>query len=318
MRREMLRAVTEDEIATYWRDGVVCLRGVVDQSWLDSLAEPIEALMSAPGGVDLTAAVQALRTMMGDDQKASDPLFGDVGKDDFLEDDVARAEGAKFFNLTHVSPLSEPIRAFEMQSMLPEIAARLLRSSQIHLFIDQVFVKEPGTPTRTAFHVDESYFNLTGEQVCTMWVPLDAATRESSTMGYVRGSHQWADQYAPNNFISQNQYVPAAAEGISVPERVRLPDIEGNPDQFDIVYFDVEPGDVIVHHTRTAHGSGGNATMNRRRRALSVRYTGDDVRWGPMPRAGERLPHTLREGDSLDRAEDVFPTCWPTSAMVDS
>jgi ectoine hydroxylase-related dioxygenase (phytanoyl-CoA dioxygenase family) len=144
---------------------------------------------------------------------------------------------------------------------------------------------------------------------------LDPATKASSTMGYVRGSHQWDGRYAPNNFISQSQYVPAGTEDIPVPERVRLPDIEGCPDQFDIVYFDVEPGDVIVHHYRTAHGSGGNTTMNRRRRALSIRYTGDDAQWGPLPRAGERLPHTLREGDTLDAAEDVFPLCWPRSAM---
>jgi ectoine hydroxylase-related dioxygenase (phytanoyl-CoA dioxygenase family) len=190
-----------------------------------------------------------------------------------------------------------------------------MRSNRIHLFIDQLFVKEPGTPTRTAFHIDESYFNLTGEQVCTMWVTLDSVTRESSTMGYVRGSHLWPQRYLANNFISQNRFSMSRDTGNGESARVRLPDIEGKPDDFDMVYFDVDPGDVIVHHYRQAHGSGGNTTMNRRRRALSIRYTGDDVRWGPAAAAGERLPHTLTEGDTLDVAEDVFPTCWPTATV---
>jgi len=312
MQREILRPITHEEIETYRHEGVVCLRGVVDKGWLDYLAQPIEDLMERPEGVDVTAAVKGLRARMNDDGIVHDPLFGEVRRDDLLEDDVESSEHAKFFNFTHVNPLSEPIRIFETQSMLPEIAAVLMGSERIHLFIDQVFVKEPGTPTRTAFHVDESYFNLTGEQICTMWVPLDPATKESSTMGYIQGSHTWSERYAPNNFITQKRFSFRENGDTTLSERVALPDVEGHPDDFNIVYFDVDPGDVIVHHYRVVHGSGGNTSMSRRRRALSVRYTGDDANWGPMPHAGERLPHTLIEGDSLAGAENVFPMCWPS------
>jgi hypothetical protein len=37
-----------------------------------------------------------------------------------------------------------------------------------------------------------------------------------------------------------------------------LPDIDTDPSAFDIVSFDVEPGDVIIHHANTVHGSRGN------------------------------------------------------------
>ena len=34
--------ISAADIATFWRDGVVCLRGVIPQSWRDSVAEAVE------------------------------------------------------------------------------------------------------------------------------------------------------------------------------------------------------------------------------------------------------------------------------------
>jgi hypothetical protein len=58
-----------------------------------------------------------------------------------------------------------------------------------------------------------------------------------------------------------------------------LPDIEANEADYDLVYFDAEPGDVIIHHPRTVHGSRGNVSAGQRRLAASIRYCGEDVRW---------------------------------------
>ena len=73
----------------------------------------------------------------------------------------------------------------------------------------------------------------------------------------------------------------------SSPER-RCPDIEAAPGAYDIISFDVEPGDVIVHHVLTVHGAGGN-TSDTWRRAMSFRYCGDRVRYldrpEPFPRS---------------------------------
>ena len=40
--------------------------------------------------------------------------------------------------------------------------------------------------------------------------------------------------------------------------------------------WDLEPGDLTIHHVRTLHAAGGNLGSTRRR-ALSVRYCGDDA-----------------------------------------
>ena len=51
-----------------------------------------------------------------------------------------------------------------------------------------------------------------------------------------------------------------------------------------IVRFDIEPGDVIAFHYRTVHAAPGTAGLtNRRRRAVSLRYIGDDAVFALRP-----------------------------------
>jgi ectoine hydroxylase-related dioxygenase (phytanoyl-CoA dioxygenase family) len=300
MDSTLLRPVTGEEIETFWRDGAVCLRGVIDPEWLDSLVEPIEALLEDPATVNINEIADAVRN-------------ADGSADRILEDPIADAQERGRYSV-HTGSDVDAIRRFETESMVPEIAARILGSSFLDLHVDQILVKEPGSPTRTAFHIDESYFNVSGDKVCTVWVPFDTVTVESGAMGFVRGSHLWETAYLPNNFVSQAVPAHDGTDG-----RTKLPDIEGNPEQFDIVYYEVEPGDVTIHHYRTAHGSGGNTTRDRRRRALAIRYCGDDVRWQPGVSSGpgvRAFENSLKPGDPLDRAPDCFPRCWTAPAVV--
>ena len=43
----------------------------------------------------------------------------------------------------------------------------------INFFYDFMFVKEPGTREVTRWHQDEPYWAVKGEQVCSVWLPLD-------------------------------------------------------------------------------------------------------------------------------------------------
>lgn len=62
----------------------------------------------------------------------------------------------------------------------------------------------------------------------------------------------------------------------------------------------MEPGDVLIFHPLVVHGSAGNASTTRRRRALTTRWLGDDVVYAPR-RATMPLPpeHGLRPGEHL-------------------
>jgi ectoine hydroxylase-related dioxygenase (phytanoyl-CoA dioxygenase family) len=196
------------------------------------------------------------------------------------------------------------LQAFACASPLPAIVADLLRSSEVFLYEDSVLVKEPLTTEATVWHQDLGYFHVDGAQVCTTWCPLDEVTAGSGAMRFVRGSHHWNVDYRPNLFVDATP-IPGST-GVEVPAV--------DEQRHDVVSFDLGPGDVTVHHARTLHAAGPNGTT-RPRRAVSVRYCGDDAR--VRLRAGAPLkPHQagLRDGDRL--GGDAHPRVWPTRATA--
>ena len=44
-----------------------------------------------------------------------------------------------------------------------------------------------------------------------------------------------------------------------------LPDIDGRPEEFEVLRWALEPGDAVLFSYKTLHGAKGNLTANRRR-----------------------------------------------------
>jgi ectoine hydroxylase-related dioxygenase (phytanoyl-CoA dioxygenase family) len=85
-----------------------------------------------------------------------------------------------------------------------------------------------------------------------------------------------------------------------------MPDIESERAEHTILAWDVAPGDLLAFSGFTLHGAPGNTTAARRRRAYTVRYTGDDMRYAPRPATMPVLANPdLRAGDRLESA--LFP-----------
>lgn len=68
---------------------------------------------------------------------------------------------------------------------------------------------------------------------------------------------------------------------------------------------------VALSRWATLHGSTGNVSSNRVRRAASVRYAGDDVSYYQSPASPEPFRHStgLVNGDPLEKAAR-FPVVW--------
>lgn len=267
-----LPAIDTDDVAAFATDGVVCLRAALDPAEVAAMAEPVERALRGPDTADLGA------------------LTGRVGAPVFLG-------GVDHWRT------DDDFDRFARRSPLPAIAAALLQSERVWLYEDSVLVKEPGAPFRTEFHTDAGYFHVEGTQACTFWVPLDPAGPETGAVQYVRGSHRGQEDYRPNLFSIPDP-IPGT-EGSVVPDVLADPQLAAL-----VVSFEVEPGDVVVHHYRTIHGAPGNASASRRRRAISVRYCGDDVRYRIRPGV-PRKPHhdQVRDGDEL--GGDDCPQVWP-------
>ena len=182
-------------------------------------------------------------------------------------------------------------------------AQQLMGSAQVRFFYDQMFVKEPGTDAPTPWHQDLSFWPIRGEQITSFWIPLDPVTRESSGLMYVRGSHLWPQRFKA---ISPD-YVAAIID-----EKMDdIPDINANPGQYELLDWEMQPGDILMFHPLTLHGSHGNRHRTRSRRALALRWTGDDVVWAPSPK---RMPvhfrHDSVAGGGLAGA--AFPRILPS------
>lgn len=313
-RHALARPITPDEVHSFQKAGVALLKGVLDLATVNELRRNIDTavatLGNSPSGYDMTALTQAyehaddaaLRAQDGRQYEVSEVVkhMKTCGKP-LLVDQAENGEG-HFFIDSAVTNRIRDLRRFALKGAAAEISGALLRSKTVRFFGDQIFVKEPGTKQRTAFHQDASYFEIDGHDCCVLWIPVDPVTAETGGMLYIRGSHLEEKLYQPNVFVTQ-----ASLPGSEGPQ---LPDIEGNLDDYDIIGFNVEPGDVVVHHFKTIHGARGNTSRYQVRRAISIRYTGDDIRAVERPWTPKQLHLTrpLSYGQPLDGPD--FPVVW--------
>lgn len=299
------------------RDGVVCLRNVLTDAEVRALRDSVDAQIRDRKQSSTAYDFESLGREVWERGKALDAgaatrLDLTSLKDNVASDPLARplrdktnGEGLFLYDVAGWKK-HKGIRDVALDSALPEIAFNLMETGYVNFWEDTTFVKAPGTQQRTAFHQDLAYFQIDGDDCIIIWIPLDPADLGNGVVEYVRGSHKWADTFAPNVFVSQT-----TTRGSPGP---RLPDIEADRDAYDIVSFDVMPGDVIVHHVRTVHGAGGNPS-DRMRRAISFRYCGSEVRYFDRPGAVPQVAtgHCLTDGDRLFSADYpmVYPRPWP-------
>jgi ectoine hydroxylase-related dioxygenase (phytanoyl-CoA dioxygenase family) len=196
---------------------------------------------------------------------------------------------------------------FALGSKLAGISAQLLGVPRIRFYDDQMFIKEPGAVDRAAFHQDLPYFHLDGDRGCVFWIPLNSVKAGGGRVGYIPGSHRWQKMFKANVFISELPF--PGAEGADMPK------IEADPEAYGVQYIEAEPGDVLVHHFLTVHGSEGNRS-NIPRAAFSLRYCDADMRYRQRPGAPAQPLHKqgMKDGDALD--DITHPMVWPKSNVA--
>jgi ectoine hydroxylase-related dioxygenase (phytanoyl-CoA dioxygenase family) len=306
-------SVRQADIETFARDGVVCLRSVLDSTNVSRLAEALDELSTrlpeSATGYDVTT----LRRHIFERQNQTTGTSAHQHDIEAIAD-LVRASGAAalvdegetgdghFLLDTTTWRRNCAIRALALDSDLPSVAAQLLGATRINYCDDQIFVKAAHTADRTAFHQDYTYFRMRGWKGCVMWISVDHADAVSGVLSYVRGSHLWGRKFLPNVFMAHVSLPGGVGESLEA--------IEAHPENHDLVQFDVQPGDIVVHHFRTVHGAGGNHS-DHPRRALSLRYAGEDMRYHNRPGAPAQpyQTHALVEGAPLD--SEAFPVVWP-------
>jgi hypothetical protein len=170
---------------------------------------------------------------------------------------------------------------------------------------EQLFLKEGGQSRRTPWHQDTSYLRMMGSQLVACWISLDPLPKEHC-LEFIRGSHRGV-LYNGSAFAEDDDSAPLYKHS-PLP---RLPDIQARRGEFDIVSWDVAPGDIIVFHLGALHGGAGTRGAMRRR-TISLRFLGPDVVYD----GGVRDEKGAREGNDEALAPvyaglshgDPFPT----------
>ena len=127
--------ITKIEVKNFEENGVICLRKIIDKNWLEEIKLAIERDYENPG-----------------------PFFHNYD-----------GGGGRFHASSRRWTTHKEFRRYVFHSPLPKIASVLLKSNKINLLYDQIFTKEPKTPTPTAWHNDHSVWPISGRQVISFW-----------------------------------------------------------------------------------------------------------------------------------------------------
>lgn len=256
------RKLSKEEVVSFRTNGVVKVSGAVDPSWIPELLTVADVQLTKPSK--------------------------------WVNDVNAGASENRLFTDRYLWRHNDVIHRFVHDSGCARLAAQAMGSNSARFYFDHLLIKKVNTPTITPWHQDAPYWPFRGKQIASIWLALTPVTVEGSGMEFVRGSHLDDVYYLPEVFGGAEN---KSGQWANEQQGVAVPDIEANREEYDIVSFDMAPGDALIFSAWILHGARGNSSSTQDRVALSTRWLGDDVLWDP------------REG--------VDPTVDPAQVLVD-
>ena len=210
--------VTAEDIAAFRRDGAIVLRAKFATEWLELLRAGIDADLANPTG-NFTRHTKDPRA----------PAY--------FEDYWAWNKIPQF-------------RDFVLNSPCAPLAASLLGAPKINLVMDNWFLREAGSTSRPPFHQDLSYFDFEGT-MCVLWLPLEPVSKDNG-IAFVKGSHLWDKLFMRVRFADGHpSYEPTEVAGRTYHPP---PDVNADPQSYDLLQWDMDLGDCIFFDMRTLHG----------------------------------------------------------------
>ena len=258
--------ISNSSIKNYNINGVVVLRNIVNIKWINILKRGVRKNFQNPSKYKC--------------------VYEQNNKKELFYDD--------YCNWNKI----DEYKNFIFNSEISNIAKQLMQSKKVNLFHEHVLVKEIGSKKRTPWHQDQSYYCVNGRDNCSLWIPLDEVSKNSSPE-FVIGSNKWNKQFLPTKFFGK-------AYEQKDDEFQNVPNIEKNRNNYNIKSWKMNIGDAIAFNFSTVHGAPENKSKNKRR-AFSIRFTGDDATY--IKRKGEMSPPfprlKLKDGQPLD--SKTFP-----------
>jgi hypothetical protein len=256
--------VTEQMKRDFATDGAMVVRGLFTPEQLGRVRECFEHGIAHPGPL----AKQAY-------EGTSDAHFNDyAGNPDNLEN--------------YLSVIKE--------FGLGEFVASLWDSENVWFLGEELFIKSGGKAGRSPWHQDTSYLAANGPHLANIWISFEHLPRKNA-LEFIRGSYR-GTQYDGTSYTDPADVTRPLWGDASFP---RLPDIEADrakdPASWDVVSWDLAPGDVLVFHSGGLHGGAPVTPDCPTRHTLVLRFFGDKLFYRPLPTSEPDFPYDIREFD---------------------
>jgi hypothetical protein len=270
-------SVSPNAIASYRRDGVVCLRGLVATKWIEKARRGVLRNLSQPG--------------------------------QFFRDHTPPGSPGRYVFDYWTWPDIPEFREVIFDSPLAEFSGKLMAAQHVNLVMDNWFMREIGATTAAPWHHDEPYFDFIGP-LCVVWLPLEAAPK-SEGLTFVRGSHRWGQLFVAPQFSANVPFV-CAGEAYSP-----VPDIDAEPASYELLSWAVGLGDCLVFDFRTLHSTTGKSSpaLSTQHR-LSLRFGSETALFKPRgPWTEETSTYVINQGQKVDAPIDcpLMPRAWACS-----
>jgi non-heme Fe2+,alpha-ketoglutarate-dependent halogenase len=172
------------------------------------------------------------------------------------------AAGGDSYSISSAHLKYGPVYDILKDSRITKVVADLLGENVIG-WGSHFFCKLPKDGKAVAWHQDASYWPLSPSKAVTVWLAIDDADRENACMKFIAGSHHVGHlTYRPSDSADHN---------------VLSQSIDDAEQYGEVVWDELEAGQVSIHSDLLLHGSEANESA-RRRCGLTLRYCSADVR----------------------------------------
>ncbi len=223
---------------------------------------------------------------------------------DAVDEELKRGE--RYFAYRNMRMQPGTFQDFCLGSGIGRLVAEIGESSWVSLVFDTMFVKEPGTRTRTGWHTDQPYWPIEGP-IMTAWIALDPVNADNGALEFIPGSHAWGKKFRPFRTDQNGAFVEYLRA--DDPQYCDMPDFEAERQKYDIEHWDLEPGDLVAFDGFMVHAAMGNSTSTRRRRGYAIRFALDRASYNPEQGVIDWLEDkSMSKGDPLK--SDFFPVVY--------
>lgn len=251
----MPTALCQDQINAFWRDGFVCVKDAVTPDQLAAM----RALIA-----DWVEESRSHATPFGPETIDGRPRF-DMGGEHSAEHPALR-------RINNPSDLYSPYEDVMRNARVADMVADLI-GPNVKFHHDKINLKLPGSHTEVHYHQDFMFTPHTNDDVVTALIMLDDVTEANGCLKVVPGSHKGA----LHTLFQDDAFVGRMQDDVTAEMKTQDVPVTG------------PAGSVCLMHTRLAHGSDPNHSLESRGLYICV-YTAADafpLAKNPMPNPNE-------------------------------